>query len=72
MGRSDCDSELLADMAAYWAWVAGESGETDMSPSGEKDDIRLPVDDLNGASNAMTQSAGISCAARGKVMYDSF
>lgn len=33
---------------------AGESGdETDMSACGEKADIRLPVDDLRGASRAM-------------------
>lgn len=42
-------------MAMYCAWIAGDSGEeTDISASGEYGDRMLPVDDLNGASNAMT------------------
>lgn len=37
--------------------TAGESGDdTGMSAYGEYDAIRLPVDDLNGASSAMAQS----------------
>ncbi|QBZ55973.1 hypothetical protein PoMZ_00879 [Pyricularia oryzae] len=38
--------------------TAGESGDdTDMSAYAEEyDEIRLPVDDLRGASSAMTQS----------------